>query len=238
MAVSLATRVTPYMGQGRPRVVIRGQFALGLAPGATNTGIPTLQLVNRLHLTGVATARYVSVSDYDAFSVTVQRSNLSDFQMSYMGSLPDAGSAVYNNYDDVPCAPLASSLGTGTYDGQYWSEATYSDTAGCLAAALSDYNAPVFGLPLPVVVEIDGKLTSLDLDALYTTGYFYGHNGQGANSWRMTAPDTLIPASSYDDYYQDGRMRQDGWSLDRVDIYDQQQLRGHVTGGTGKITWH
>ena len=33
MAISLGTSLTPYMGRGRPKVVITGKFALGIVDG-------------------------------------------------------------------------------------------------------------------------------------------------------------------------------------------------------------
>ena len=254
MAVSLATRLTPYMGSGdAPRVVIRGHFVLGAAmasrggwgvgdPPYLEEMYPALWLCTRGAATawpGNAIGVHVS-GRHDSLSGDYTAANLQELAIPSEASA--SSTSVNTDYPGLVRVMLVPSDQDplGVYS-------TSSSTNGpSLEAQLKNYNAwtrAYLGVCVAqnLVIELTGRLATLDLDALGAAAFFRRQYYDSSTHTELTADGrSLIGIRNFSDRVYgegDAGYKQAGWFLGSVDIYDQQQLRGHVTGGGGKVTW-
>lgn len=256
MAISLATRLTPYMGSGDvPRVVISGRFVLGATltsrggwafgdPPYLMEMYPALWLCTR----GAATAwsgnaigvhvagRHGSLSgDYVA-------TNLQELAIPSEASA--SSTSVNMDYPGLVRVMLVPSDQDpfGVYS------RSSSEGVSSIEARLKNYNGwtrTYLGecVAQNLVIELTGRLATLDLDALGAAAFFR-RQYYDSSTYTVLVDDNRslidIRRRNFSRVYGEGDIghKQAGWFLGSVDIYDQQQLRGHVTGADGKITWH
>lgn len=261
MAVSLATRMTPYMGSGVPKVVITGRFLLGCCAYAPRM---RMYVAPYLDMRGLAVA-YGSTeasgyTDGDSFSLSV--SGRADGLPVYSASsCRYLGYGIADRYSQAGAGAAPSDLGvygTGNSSVDYpfvvrvftagtTPNATYSahDSSSLDAAwdsleelysasGLGDVNAFQ-----TVTVVLTGRLGLLDLDALHAVSLFRDLSGlddSDMDDYRFFMGRTQTVSEGW--YQRSGAWpRSNGWIPRHVDIYDQPQLRGHVSGGGGLVTW-
>jgi len=256
MAISLGTSLTPYMGRGRPKVVITGKFVPGLVDGPDEETIAgtTYTFVSyymmRLFLVGLATA-----ASGHTFSLVVSNRTSSggsawgsggddpfDPNVAYPVSYPSGLTSLtitwsgvkytYDNsgfvrlvsgYTDMPASIVASGV-TGGIPNTFYSGTNRAASIAAAVGANNGYVSKMGTVLLPdLTIVLDGKLAQLDLTAIKAGDFLHGSTDGVADQ-----PSDLssYPSKMYNDPVH-GLCN--GWIPGEVHIFDQPQLRGHVT---------
>lgn len=196
------------MGRGAPMTVIKGGFALGLTRMTYDPS--TLYFASGIRLSGLATSS--TGFSYKVFG----RDGLGDY--SSAGQLteitvPDAVDAGkdYDGFVRITSTPA------GGYSGAVNGIAYAEENAHSVRGDLGTVIAP------EVRIVLYGRLDRLDLMSIDAAGVAGG------------AICTGIWAGKYRHKWPTGRIN--GWYASEVHIFDNPQLRGHVTAVAAKLFW-
>lgn len=225
MGFSVATSLSPYMGRGEPRVVIKGAFALGMnSQQLSNTY--RIAYLSRLELSGLAT------SD-TGFSYTVDGRRSLDAYASMGGllAIPEPASA-FDTYDydadrDVNgFVRMVPDIGkryvsVGGFDLPRSKIAEVERTLYQRHGLLGTLISP------DVTITLDGSLESLDLTRL-----------RGSRLFAWTASDRHDCVWADLVYTWPDGVVMNGWRTYEVHIFDNPHLKDRVVAdGTTKIYW-
>lgn len=214
MGLSIANTMSPFMGRGAPMTVIKGGFALGLTRN-TNASLYELFFASRIRLSGLATSS--TGFSYKVFG----RDGLEDYNSS--GHLteitaPDTFRGDNDHYGFVRITSTPNLLFNEGYSGsgRLASEEVAHSVRGDLGTVIASN----------VRIVLYGKLDSLSVDQIVPAGIAGSESGPIAIG---------IWASKYVHSWPDGTIN--GWYTSEVHIFDNPQLRGHVSAGSAKLFW-
>lgn len=211
MGLSIANTMSPFMGRGAPMTVIKGGFALGLTRKAND--VYTLLFAPSIGLAGLATS-----SAGFSYKVTGRGAGLGDYVSPQGLTDISAPASVGAGADYNGFVRLCSAPSTEYYGG--------SSSDGMLAAEESAHSArPELGTVVApdVRIVIYGKLDSLSVDRIAAGGV------------SGSAIVTGIWSSRYGYRWPNGV--HNGWYASEVHVFDNPQLRGHVTTGSARLFW-
>lgn len=213
MGLSIANTMSPFMGRGAPMTVIKGGFALGLTSKPNEWY--TLLFAPSIRLTGLAES---STGFY--YKVTGRPGGLVSYTSPPgLTSIPNPPSVYedtdYNGFVHLyHNAPRTQYYGGSSVDGVRAAE----EAAHSACPALGTVVGP------DVRIVIYGKLDRLNVGLIAAGGVFEHAIVTGTSSNR------------YAYIWPNGRVN--GWYASEVHIFDNPQLRGHVTTDLGtKLFW-
>lgn len=229
MAISLGTGLTPYMGRGKPRVVITGKFALGLVLDTASGAFPArVALAERLFLVGLATAAPNHSFSMHVWSRASQNfaNESSDFTgLSNTNDYGSGSSAVYDLSNPLGGSDVPGSIRlTPSFGNSRWSTTADATSDRVLSDTLGQL---VWG---SASIVLTGKLVSLDLAKIRAGNLSVGVNGGFIAPPSGTTNDIVDtpPADETLVYDFPGYGLGTGWRTYSVRISDQPRLRGHV----------
>lgn len=211
MGLSIANTMSPFMGRGAPMTVIKGGFALGLTRKAND--LYTLYFASSVRLSGLATSS-------TGFSYKVLgRDGLGDYSSTGRLTEITAPATVSAGRDYDGFVRIAPASNRGFYEG--------SSGDGLIAAEESAHSAwgDLGTVIAPEVrIVLYGRLDSLSVNRIKPVGV----------AGDMIA-DGGIWCNKYKHRWPNGAFN--GWYASEVHIFDNPQLRGHVSAGSAKLFW-
>lgn len=200
------------MGRGAPMTVIKGSFALGLTLNA-KAFVYRLYFASSIRLSGLATS-----STGFSYKVLGRGDGLKDYNSP--GSLTEI-TAPYNVYvgqDYDGFVRIASASDQTFYEG-------FSDDGMKAAEEVAHSVRGDLGTVIApdVRIVLYGKLDSLSVEQIIAVG---------------VASNTIATGLWSDKYrhpWPNGTFN--GWYASEVHIFDNPQLRGHVSAGSAKLFW-
>ena len=213
MGLSIANTMSPFMGRGAPMTVIKGGFALGLTRN-TNASWYDLYFAPSIRLSGLATSStgfFYRVLGRE----TVLGGYVSDIGLTEI-TAPDTVRAGrdYGGFVRIAHTPDLCFDGGSSAEGMAAAEEAARSARGDLGKVI----AP------DVRIVLHGKLDSLSVDNIVSAG---------------VAGSKIATGSWFDKYvneWPDGTAH-NGWYASEVHIFDNPQLRGHVSAGSAKLFW-
>ena len=240
MAISLANTLTSRLWRGEPKVVIRGKFSLGLVSvSGGRLAIAPFLYFGQNAGPGLASSvqgktfslqiegrqdTYVSAHDghletgisaFDSWAYLISDQNSPCYGV-------DPYYAVYQNNND----------GTAVYPGLVPSVQAVAMAKSDHVEFSTESNARIYYSSLGTVVAelriiLRGQLQSLDLSKIQAVGFHYDSSLSRAELSATHQTTATI----------DGVSQSTGWHPVDVRIYDNPQLRGHVTAGDVPVMW-
>lgn len=211
MGLSIANTMSPFMGRGAPMTVIKGGFALGLTR-YYKASLYELYFASSIRLSGLATSS-------TGFSYKVLgRDGLDDY--SSPGSLTEitAPAKVYAGHDQDGFVRITSAPDLRFYEGSSADGLTAAEeVAHSVRGDLGTVIAP------DVRIVLYGKLDSLSVEWITAAGV----------AGNMIADSIWV--GKYIHQWPDDTIN--GWYASEVHIFDNPQLRGHVSAGSAKLFW-
>lgn len=210
VGLSIYNTMSPFMDRGAPMVVIKGGFALGLALAGDDLSM--LCFASSLRLSGLAT------SSTGFFYKVTGRDRLLGVYESPRGlteiTEPDPAEAGrdYEGFVRITSTPNVKFYGR-TLDERIASEEDAHSMRGDLGTII----AP------EVSIVLYGRLDSLSVNRITQAGMVDGTiaTAKWHNKYVHTWPNN-IP---------------NGWYASEVHIFDNPQLRGHVSSWTAELFW-
>lgn len=203
------------MGRGAPMTVIKGGFALGLALDILSTDAPGygMYFTSYIRLSGLATSS-------TGFSYKVLgRDGLGDYNSSGQFTEITAPAEVSAGSDYDGFVRITSVPGDYFYKGYSPDELRrVEETAHSYWGGLGTVIAP------DIRIVLYGKLDSLSVKQIVRAGCVDGEIATGP-TWFY----------KYKHEWPDGTIN--GWYASEVHIFDNPQLRGHVSAGSAKLFW-
>lgn len=211
MGLSIANTMTPFMGRGTPMTVIKGGFALGLTRRAEDWY--TLYFASRIRLSGLAT------SSTGFYYKVLGRDGLGDYVSPTGLTSITAPTIVSAGYDYNGFVRISSTPGTGYYNGSSGDGLKAAEEAAHSARGdLGTVIAP------EVRIVLYGRLDSLSVGQVVTAGV------------AASTIATGIWSNKYEHRWPSGAIN--GWYASEVHVFDNPQLRGHVSvGSSTKLFW-
>lgn len=240
MGISIANTLTPRLWKGEPKVVIRGQFVLGLAGGYADSKVYFASHLNLGELARAVTGTTFSLqvlgrcvpSSYDGSA------EVDDTVYSGISYIPDAVYYYYsanlsNNPYDVN--DVGTFVTPKIYFKRYleWRGYDKTDSAERNAKTSSAGTQALGTLVAPDVrIVLRGALDMLNVTKLNAVAF--------SNADSNGSSYVLYSSAWFSQYYYDqGAFAPGGvgWRTTDVHIYDSPQLRGHVTAGSVPVIW-
>lgn len=212
MGLSIANTMLPFMGRGEPMTVIKGGFALGLTSLEGN--LYSLYFASHIRLSGLATSS--TGFSYKVFG----RDGLGDY--SSTGGLTEitAPATVTNHVDYDGFVRITST--PNKYDGYYGGSSGDGMKAAEEAAHSARGDLGTVIAP-EVRIVLYGRLDSLSVGEIKSAGVAGISIATGIWSYK------------YRHRWPNGQIN--GWYASEVHVFDNPQLRGHVSAGSAKLFW-
>lgn len=211
MGLSIANTMTPFMGRGAPMTVIKGGFALGLTRRPDDWY--TLYFASYIRLSGLAT------SSTGFYYKVLGRNGLGDYVSPAGLTSITAPTKVDAGRDYNGFVRIASTPDTGYYNGSSGTGmAAAEESAHAVRGDLGTVIAP------EVRIVLYGRLDSLSVGRVVAAGKASIFVGTGL--W----------SKKYEHRWPNGAIN--GWYASEVHVFDNPQLRGHVSvGSSTKLFW-
>lgn len=210
MGLSIANTMSPFMGRGAPMTVIKGGFALGLTRSVYD--LYKLYFASRLKLNGLATSS-------TGFSFQIRGRDGLGYYNSSENLTEITKPTHYDSWSDFDGLVRISS----TPDGGYYEGSSEDGLIAAEEAAHSVRGDLGTVIAPNVRIVLYGKLDSLSVHRIAQAG--------------LSGPyvSTSIWSNKYKHRWPDGTVN--GWYASEVHIFDNPQLRGHVSAGSAKLFW-